>query len=272
MIVALGDNSTENYPSLHKAFASSQTLPVPHYEDTQNRLASIHTSSGTTGLPKGVSLSQLNYISNVYELWSHDPDHWTTNESVISITPFVHLANEVIPFYLGPWTGMRHIIMASYDLEALGKLVEASKPTTVQMLPPIVKAVVRSDITKRYDFSSVKRINGVYVGLEQHEVENFGPGKWQTMQMYGLTEVACWVAMQKILKKLPVGDIGNLLPGMEARLVTDSGQDAPKGGPGELWLKGTNITRGYIDNPEASKGAFPELGWFNTGDILHHIT
>jgi acyl-CoA synthetase (AMP-forming)/AMP-acid ligase II len=63
IIVALG--SVSGHLSLHKDFLSSQSLSVPHHQDTRKRLASIHLSSGTTGKPKGVGLSHYNYLSNV---------------------------------------------------------------------------------------------------------------------------------------------------------------------------------------------------------------
>ncbi|KAJ0418679.1 hypothetical protein BJY00DRAFT_314830 [Aspergillus carlsbadensis] len=61
--------------------------------------------------------------------------------------------------------------------------------------------------------------------------------------------------------------MGPLLPGIEGRLISENGADAPSAGPGELWIKGPNVTTGYIDNPEANHSAFPEHEWFNTGDI-----
>ncbi|KAL2850303.1 hypothetical protein BJY01DRAFT_261583 [Aspergillus pseudoustus] len=286
IIAMAGDNDQSNdvsaYPCLERDFRRSATsnpppLPVPHYNDTRNRLASIHLSSGTTGLPKGVGLSQYNYIANVYQLWEHDPDRWTAEESVLCVTPMVHLANGTVPFFLGPWVGMRHILMGHYTAEKLGELVQNSRATTVQMLPTVLRGVLDARVIERYDFSSVKRILGGHGGLKESERERLfgrgtgtGTGKWKLLQMYGLTEAAPWVAVQRVTDggqgAAGVG-VGQLLPGIQARLVLENGSDAPRGGPGELWIKGPNVTSGYIDNPDANKAAFPESGWFNTGDI-----
>ncbi|TPX11263.1 uncharacterized protein E0L32_001081 [Thyridium curvatum] len=138
-IIVVLDESHSHYPTLHQGFSAHKILPVPHYNSTEDRLASIHLSSGTTGLPKGVKLSHLNYVANVYQLQRHDPDRWSPEESVLSITPFVHLANGTIPFFLGPWTGMRHIIMTSFDVEQLGRTVQRTRPTTIQMVPAIAR-------------------------------------------------------------------------------------------------------------------------------------
>lgn len=80
-------------PNIHADFMATESLPVPHYHDNRKRLASIHLSSGTTGSSKGVCLSVYNYIANVLQMWAHDPDHWSPEESVVSYTPFVHIAN-----------------------------------------------------------------------------------------------------------------------------------------------------------------------------------
>ncbi|KAL0937140.1 4-coumarate-CoA ligase-like protein 3 [Colletotrichum truncatum] len=268
IITAIHHDINFQHCSLEKDFPASNQLLVPHYADTRDRLASIHLSSGTTGLPKGVGLSQYNYLSNVYQLWNHDPERWNTEESVLSVTPFVHLANGTVPFFLGPWTGVRHIIMSSYEVEKLGKLVEERRPTTVQMLPTILQGVLRSQLTTRYDFSSVKRITGSHGGLKRDEEEQlFGRGKWQPLQMYGLTEAGPWVAVQRVSEHLKKGQMGQLVPGLEGRLITETGADAKNGTSGELWIRGPNVTKGYIDNPEANRNAFPAEGWFNTGDI-----
>jgi 4-coumarate--CoA ligase len=92
LLTAIGPR-LEGYRCLFADFEVSEQLPVPHYEDTRERLASIHLSSGTTGNPKGVGLSHYNYIANVLQMWAHDPEHWSPAERVVSYTPFVHIAN-----------------------------------------------------------------------------------------------------------------------------------------------------------------------------------
>ena len=97
ILTAIG-SSVDGFPSLFANFTSSDSLPVPHYDDSRTRLASIHLSSGTTGLPKGVGLSQYNYVANVLQMWAHDPDHWSPSERIVSYTPFVHIANSELIF------------------------------------------------------------------------------------------------------------------------------------------------------------------------------
>ncbi|TPX11262.1 uncharacterized protein E0L32_001080 [Thyridium curvatum] len=88
------------------------------------------------------------------------------------------------------------------------------------------------------------------------------------MQTYGMTEAACWIAMNRITEHVALTELGPLVPGLEARLMNDDRTEAPVGGPGELWLRGLNMTKGYLDNEKANTEAFPEPKWLNTGDIV----
>lgn len=266
--IILGIGRSSAYPSLHTYLASSP-LAIPHYADTRRRLASIHLSSGTTGNSKGVGLSHYNYVANVLQMFMHDPDHWQPSERVVSFTPFVHIANTTIPLFLGPWTGMCHLIMAQYSLEALCKVVERGKASAMQCTPAIAVAIANTDLCARYDLSSIKHMVVGGLPLPKDVYERFlGKGGWKTVQLYGMTEAAPYVVWQKVGETLPVrGQLGKLLPGMQARLCDDRGQDVKLGASGELWIKGPNVTDGYVDNEEATSAAFREGGWYNTGDV-----
>ena len=64
-----------------------------------------------------------------------------------------------------------------------------------------------------------------------------------------------------------VGSVGILLPNLEARLVDEDGKDAPEGEPGELWIRGPTVMKGYHNNPAATKESITEDGFFKTGDV-----
>ena len=265
IITAIGRK--DSHPYLQD-FISSKSLPIPHYTDTRDHLASIHLSSGTTGSSKGVGLSHFNYIANVLQMWAHDPDHWSTDEQIVCFTPFAHIANTTIPLFLGPWTGMLHIIMAKFELEAACHLVQENKATSMQLSPATAVAIANTDLTSRFDLSSVRHMIVGGLPLTKDLYDKFlNRGNWKTVQLYGMTEAAPYVVWQKIDEEIEKGQLGKLLPGIEARLCDENGRDAAEGGPGEMWIKGPNVTSGYVDNPEATKAAFKDGGWYNTGDV-----
>ena len=92
------------------------------------------------------------------------------------------------------------------------------------------------------------------------------------MQGYGLTETSPTTHLiQKPDGVRKIGSIGILLPNLEARLVVDGDGDgnidAEEGQPGELWIRGPSIMKGYRNNPTATKDSITPDGWFKTGDI-----
>ncbi|OLN91685.1 4-coumarate-CoA ligase-like protein 3 [Colletotrichum chlorophyti] len=252
-------------------FLASARLPVPYWHDTSNRLASIHLSSGTTGKPKGVELTHYNFIANVWQLLTLDYKRQMFNHSsrTVAFTPWAHIAMTTVPLFLGPYTGMFHHAMPQFNPEAFGKLVESNQATAFQGVPSVVLILADSDLTERYDFSKARVITIGGAPLKEDQIKRLlGRAPWRLVQAYGMTEAAGYVAYQGFDEAVPEGYTGRLLPGLEAALKKEgTTEDAPPGGPGELWLRGPNITHGYAFNARANREAFPVEGWYNTGDV-----
>lgn len=88
------------------------------------------------------------------------------------------------------------------------------------------------------------------------------------VQGYGLTETSPVTHILPVADaERKMGSIGLLLPNLEARLVTDDGKDAKNGEPGELWMRGPTIMKGYLNNLKATKDCITSEGWFKTGDV-----
>ncbi|KZF22338.1 AMP-binding enzyme [Xylona heveae TC161] len=257
------------YPHVPDDFFEATKLAIPHYKHTEDHVASIHLSSGTTGLPKGIQLTHYNYVSNVLQLYHHDPSQFNSQTRTVGFTPYVHIALTTLPLFLGPWTGMLHHAMPQYDLETFGKMVSRVKPTTFQGVPSVVLSFANTDITNRYDFSNARIINTGGAPFKEDMLDRLmSKAPWKTVQLYGMTEASPYVAYQKYDETVPKGATGKLLPNLQAVLKKPgTTEDAPEGGPGELWLKGPNIAKSYVFNPNATKEAFPMPGWFNTGDV-----
>ncbi|KAF5004791.1 hypothetical protein FDECE_8730 [Fusarium decemcellulare] len=250
-------------------FLAPDRLPIPRWPDTSKRLASIHLSSGTTGKPKGVSLTHCNFVANVHQLIAHDASQFHPASKTVAFTPWAHIAMTTMPMFLGPFTGMFHPAMPSYNLETFAQLVGSNQATSFQGVPSVVLSLAKSDVTERYDFSRAAILNVGGAPLKKNDLEKLmSRAPWKLIQAYGMTEAAGYVAYQHSDETVPVGSTGRLLPGIEARLVIEGNtEDAPLGGPGELWLRGPNITSGYAFNDDANKKGFPQEGWYNTGDV-----
>jgi 4-coumarate--CoA ligase len=86
------------------------------------------------------------------------------------------------------------------------------------------------------------------------------------------TPVVHLLPLEDAIRK--VGSIGRLIPTLEARLITEGGEDAEAGQPGELWIRGPTVMKGYLKNEESTKDTFQvpgdeggEWNWFKTGDV-----
>lgn len=252
-------------------FIAPTRLPIPHWCNTSERLASIHLSSGTTGRPKGVELTHYNFVSNVLQLVALDRKRQMFNPSsrTVAFTPWAHIAMTTAPLFLGPYTGMFHHAMPQYNIDNFGELVASTQATSFQGVPSVVLALANSDVTERYDFSKAQIINIGGAPLKPDQISRLlSRAPWRLVQAYGMTEAAGYVAYQEFDELVPEGCTGKLLPGIEAALKKEgTTEDAPRGGPGELWLRGPNMTRGYAFNPAANREAFPVDGWYNTGDV-----
>ncbi|KAI2604166.1 acetyl-CoA synthetase-like protein [Hypoxylon fragiforme] len=261
-------NRAKGLRHLPDDFISTEQLPIPHWPNTVDRLASIHLSSGTTGAPKGVELTHYNFVSNCLQLVAHDREQFNPTCRTVAFTPWTHIANTTLPLFLGPYTGMMHHAMPSYNLDEFAKIVGSNQATTFQGVPSVVLQMANSDITSRFDFTRARYIN-VGGALKQELRDRLlSKAPWRLIQVYGMTEAAGYVAYQKSNEAPPDGVTGKLLPGIEACLKKEgSTEDVPEGQPGELWLRGPNFTRGYAFNEEANKKGFPMKGWYNTGDV-----
>ncbi|XXH06162.1 hypothetical protein Hte_012608 [Hypoxylon texense] len=261
-------NRVEGLPNITDDFTSKASLPVPHWLDTEDRLASIHLSSGTTGKPKGVELTHYNYVSNCYQLLAHDSEQFHPASRMVAFTPWTHIAMTTLPLFLGPYTGMMHHAMPSYSVEEFARLVGSNQATAFQGVPSVVSQMANSDITDRFDFTRAQYINVGGPLKQELKGRLLSKAPWRLIQVYGMTEAAGYVAYQKASETPPDGVTGRLLPNIEASLKKQgSSEDVPEGQPGELWLRGPNFSRGYAFNEEANKNGFPIEGWYNTGDV-----
>ncbi|KAF2192403.1 AMP-binding enzyme [Zopfia rhizophila CBS 207.26] len=260
---------TERYKHIPDDFFLRGKLAIPHYADTRQRLATIQLSSGTTGKPKGVELTHYNFVSNVKQLEAHDSKQFHRGSRIVAFTPFAHIGNTTFPLFFGPYMGIMHHAMPQFDLETFGQLVDSVKPTIFQGVPAVVISFANTDIASRFDFSKAEKIDCGGRPFKKDMYDRLiAKAPWRINQVYGMTEGAGYIAYQRSSDIQPDDVVGPLLPNIEIALrINDGKDDAPVGGPGEMWLKGPNITRGYAFNPEANKSAFPVEGWYNTGDV-----
>ena len=219
-------------------------------------------TSGSTGKPKGVVLTQ-NALSCNAEM-SIEAHRMGPDSSVLNVLPLFHVGGlNILPtpaFSVGA-TVMLH---ERFDPDAAcAALQEATHAITV---PTVLQAIIDSDGWKSADLSSLLCIGigstDVPVSLIQAVQSRGVP----VIQIYGATETGPLAIYQQVDEAIATtGSIGRAGSKCGVRIVRD-GQDTDDGKPGEIWVKGGNVTKEYWRNPDLTASALQD-GWFRTGDV-----
>lgn len=235
--------------------------------DPEDDLAALPYSSGTTGYPKGVMLTHRNLVANLAQTQGAMP--LGPDDVVIGVLPFFHIYGMQVILNLAVRAGATIVTMPRFDLEQFLSIIQDRKVTRAYVVPPIALALAKHPLVDQYDLSSLELVfsGAAPLGAELEEACTARLG-CRVSQGYGMTEsspVSHGVPLEGALKP---GSIGVTLPNMECRIVdVESGEDAPQGERGELWMRGPNVMKGYLNNEEATKGTIDDEGWLHTGDV-----
>ncbi|MGH2923016.1 MAG: AMP-binding protein [Solirubrobacterales bacterium] len=248
------------------AKAGAKPDPV---EGGPDELAILPYSSGTTGAMKGVMLTHRNLVANIEQTHAHLPIG--DEDTLVGVLPFFHIYGQTVVLNLGLAKGAAIVTMPRFDLEGLLGIMEGHKVTWLHIAPPVVLAFANVPGIEDRDFSALKLVISGAAPLDEELAlraeERIGA---PIRQGYGMTELSPVSHKSPIAKAAgtPPGSVGPLLPGTEARLVDpESGEDVAAGEPGEIWVRGPQVMRGYLGNEEATRETLTEDGWLRTGDI-----
>ena len=246
-----------------------QDAPVPRVSiDPATHLAALPYSSGTTGFPKGVMLTHRNLVANLLQT---DPVHTIVEQDrVIAVLPFFHIYGMQVVLNLALWRGATLVTMPKFDLEPFLGALQQYRITRAFVVPPLVLALAKHPAVDGYDLSSVSRMMSgaapLDAALETACARRVG---CRLIQGYGLTEASPVThANPDEPGKAKPGTVGLLLPNTQCRVVDPTtGADLGLEEDGELLIRGPQVMRGYLNNPEATAATLDADGWLHTGDI-----
>ena len=235
-------------------------------------LAFLQYTGGTTGVAKGAMLTHGNIITNVFQAkWIAEPfigDHSRTRSAILAL-PLYHVFALTVNCLLFLELGVTAILITNpRDIEGLVKELKKYRFEAITGVNTLFNALLNNENFKEVDFSALKLSVGGGMAIQQsvatrwHELTGCN-----IIEGYGMTECSPLIAACPINVVKHNGTIGVPVPNTDIKIIKDDGSDAKIGEPGELWVKGDQVMRGYWQRPEATSEVLKD-GWMATGDIV----
>jgi long-chain acyl-CoA synthetase len=247
----------------------------------------IFYTSGTTGFPKGAQLTHRGCVSNLMNMMFSGQAHTLATQRATGVvpdptavppipvtlitTPLFHVTANNCAAYATTAGGGKMVLMYRWDAGEALKLVERERIGSVSGVPVMARELVTHPDFAKYDTSSLLSVGGGGAQLPPDLVAKID-GTVATARPntgYGMTEtcgIITSISGDFFVDK--PASCGRAMPTFETRVVGDDGQVLPPGQPGELWVRGAPVIKGYINRPEATADSITD-GWLHTGDVAY---
>jgi len=255
----------------YEAFVAGAEAVDPGVEPAGPDTAFQLYTSGTTGLPKGVMLTNDNFflgVMGITEQWRFSAD--SVN---LAMMPMFHIAGAGWSM-VGLYHGCRTVVLRDIDPARILQVIPEHRVTNAFMVPAVIQFLLMTPGVADTDFSSLRAlVYGASPITDKVLTQAMEVMGCELIQVYGLTETTGAITQLDGADHDPANrpevlrSCGRPYPWVEMRIVdAATGEDKPLGEVGELWTRSHQNMAGYWNNPEATAAAVTPDGWFRTGD------
>ncbi len=236
-------------------------------ERDDDDLAVLMFTSGTAGFPKAAMLTHGNLQSNIEQMQANEARMQTPADVSLGVLPLSHIFGLNVVLGLSFYAGSRVVLIERFDPTSALEAVQRHGVTILPGAPGMWTAWASLADVPDDAFASVRIAASGAAKLPLEVGETFKRRFGVVIaEGYGLTEASPVVTTSAGEHEKP-GSIGAPLPGVRVRLVDAEGDDVLVGDPGEIWVSGPNVFKGYWRDEEATAAALTEDGWLRTGDV-----
>jgi len=276
MVVSLADEPKKGLLSWKNLIVKSGESTDEALAERQATLAfddaiNIQYTSGTTGYPKGATLSHHNILNNGY--FVARTMNFTDQDRLIIPVPLYHCFGMVMG-NLGCMTHGATMIYASegFEPQAVLEAAEREKATAIYGVPTMFIAELEHPDFEKFDLSSLR--TGIMAGspcpIEVMKKVQSLMNMSEVQVAYGMTETSPVSTQTKVGAPLEkqVSTVGEIHPHLEVKIIDEqTGQVVPVGQPGELCTRGYSVMLGYWNDDERTRDAIDAARWMHTGDL-----
>ncbi|RKN68526.1 MULTISPECIES: long-chain-fatty-acid--CoA ligase [unclassified Microbacterium] len=253
------------------AVVSTPALAASHPKPTTDDLAIIQYTSGTTGNPKGASLSHRNLLANAAQAQAWTPSIQRGDGCVVyAVLPMFHAYGLTLCLTFAMSIGARLVLFPKFDPDLVLDVVKKHPATFLPLVPPIADRLFTAAKERGVSLEGIEVAISGAMALPHELVVPFEEAtRGYLVEGYGLSECSPVLMANPVADNRVPGTVGLPLPGTECRVVDPENPqvDVPAGSAGELLVRGPQVFSGYYGKPEETEAVFVD-GWFRTGDIV----
>lgn len=276
IVIRLSDELAAGMLSWQDFMQKAEECPAEALSQLQSELyfdepINIQYTSGTTGYPKGATLSHHNILNNGY--FVARTMNFTNKDRLIIPVPLYHCFGMVMG-NLGCMTHGATMIYPSegFEPQAVLKAAEKEKATAIYGVPTMFIAELEHPEFGKFDLTSLR--TGIMAGspcpIEVMKKVQTLMNMKDVQVAYGMTETSPVSTQTRIGAPLEkqVSTVGQIHPHLEVKIIDpDTGRVVPVGEAGELCTRGYSVMLGYWNNEEQTKNAIDAARWMHTGDL-----